>query len=206
MLRAMRHALILLALSSSLASAQRTANKPEEPNFPTNDEIQLITTQADRAFGLYKDSLGRQEAFGLVALQSDTESFARERKLVELSRELLAGLRADPNKFHGLGGLLLLSGLDDASRNAALCSGQGLANVALDLTTKPDLKKARELLSVAESCASVSAHLYTVSESLHALLVREIVGQQIVTDKAIAVISQCMPNTKSTGTPPKGKP
>jgi hypothetical protein len=198
----MRYALALLLFCSMLASAQAAANKPEEPNFPTTEEIQLVTGQAERAFSMYKELLNRQETLGLAAL-SGKESLARERKLIELSGTLLSALKADPNKFHGLGSLLLLSGLDDASRNAALCSGQGMAKAFAGLIDKQDDKKAHELLHVAQSCADLSAHLYTVSESVHALLVREIEGQQLLGDRAVEVINKCMANANLA---PKQKP
>ena len=116
---------------------------------------------------------------------------------------VIAGLKAHPDAFHGLGGLLLLSNLDDAARNAALCSSEGMAEVGSSLIEHPDAAKAYQLLHISQTCTDVSAQLYTVSESVHALLVREMVGQQILNQRANEMINQCNAILQQRASPKK---
>jgi hypothetical protein len=100
-------------------------------------------------------------------------------------------LKQNPDAFHGLGGLLLLSSLDDASRNAALCSSAGAAEMAKGLIEHFDSKDAYRIMTVIQNCSDVSMHLYSVSESVHALMVREVEAQQDLNNQAMATIGKC---------------
>jgi len=87
--------------------------------------------------------------------------------------------------------LLLLSTLDDASRNAALCANEGMIRIAQGLLLKPDVTATYRIMTIAQSCADTSAHLYTVSESVHALFVRSIEAQQVLNDQAMDMLNKC---------------
>lgn len=100
-------------------------------------------------------------------------------------------LKENPERFHGLGGLLLLSTLDDASRNAALCSSSGSAEIAKGLIDHSDIKDAYRIMTIMQTCSDVSAHLYTVSESVHALMVRELEAQQDMNNRAMQLANKC---------------
>jgi hypothetical protein len=163
-------------------SAQQT--KPEqEVDFPRTEEIQLVVTQAERAFEQYKQSVNAEA--NLPAAKQDESALNKDREVVEMSGKLIAGLKSKPQAFHGLGGLLLLSTLDDASRNAALCANAGMGELTQRLLSKFDTNSAYHTLTIIQTCSDVSLHLYTVSESVHALLVREMEAQQNLNQQAM---------------------
>jgi hypothetical protein len=108
-----------------------------------------------------------------------------------MSHKLIIGLKERPERFNGLGGLLLLSALDDASRNAALCSSAGSAEITKGLIDHFDPKDAYPIITVIQTCTDVSMHLYSVSESVHALMVRALEAQQDLNDQAMEIVNKC---------------
>jgi hypothetical protein len=169
--------------------------KEEKPNFPTTEEIQLAVSQAERAFYQYKFSVD-DEATMSSAHENDL-GVKKDRENIKAANQLIAALKKNPDGFHGIGGFLLLTTLDDASRNAALCSGFGIGEVFGNPTEKFDKTKAYAWAHVAESCQAVSAQLYTVSENVNALVVRELEGQQILNHEMNATLDKCANLVKS---------
>ena len=180
----MRPLIVLLLISASAFAQQAT-----EVQFPTTDEINLVVSQSERAFELYKNSVLMEKT--LESSRQDPTGLGKDEEVVEMSQKLVAGLKRNPNGFHGLGGFLLLSSLDDASRNAALCSSAGSAEIAKGLIDHADPKDAYEVMTVIQNCSDVSAHLYSVSESVHALMVRDLEAQQDLNNKAMDMVAKC---------------
>lgn len=180
----MRLLLILLLMVTS-AFTQQTA----KAQFPTTDEINLVVSQSERAFELYGNSVPMERA--LESSKRDAASIKKDEELVEMSQKLVASLKTNPNGFHGLGGFLLLSSLDDASRNAALCSSAGSAEIAKSLIDHADPEGAYQVMTVIQNCSDVSAHLYSVSESVNALVVRDLEAQQDLNNKAMEMLTKC---------------
>jgi hypothetical protein len=177
----------VICLAASGSVAQQT--KPEQGvDFPKTEEIQLVVTQAERAFEQYKQSVNAEA--NLPAGNGGESALAKDREGVEMAAELIGKLKSSPLAFHGLGGLLLLSTLDDASRNSALCANAGMSELTQQVISV-DTKSAYQTLTIIQTCSDVSLHLYTVSESVHALLVREMVAQQKLNQRAMEVADQC---------------
>jgi hypothetical protein len=172
-----------------LAGVPSLAQQKTEIQFPTTEEITLVLTQSERAFEQYKNSVIMEQT--LESSKRDPESLKKDQELVEMSHKLVVALKEHPDKFHGLGGLLLLSTLDDASRNAALCSSSGSAGIAKGLIDHFDPKDAYQIMTVMQNCSDVSLHLYTVSESVHVLMVRELEAQQDLNNQAIELATKC---------------
>jgi hypothetical protein len=179
--------LIVLLLSSVTAFAQQ--QKRAQVEFPTAEEINLVVTQAERAFEQYKTSVAMEA--NLESAKQEPSALQKDQEVVEMSHKLIETLKANPDRFHGLGGLLLLSTLDDASRNAALCSTTGTGEIAKGLIDHFDAKEAYRIMTITKTCADVSLHLYTVSESVHALMVRELKAQQDLNEQAIQMANEC---------------
>jgi hypothetical protein len=172
-----------------LASVHSFAQQKTQVEFPTKEEINLVVTQAERAFDQYKNSVVIEE--GLQSSKQEPSSLKKDQEVVEMSHKLIMALKENPDRFHGLGGLLLLSTLDDASRNAALCSSSGSAEIAKGLIDHFDVKDAYRIMTIMQTCSDVSAHLYTVSESVHALMVRELEAQQDLNNQAMELANKC---------------
>jgi hypothetical protein len=177
--------------SDSPASDWRLVPRPTKSrrSIPTTEEITLVLTQAERAFEQYKNSVVMEQS--LESSKRDPESLKKDQEVVEMSHKLIVALKEHTDKFHGLGGMLLLSTLDDASRNAALCSSSGSAEIAKGLIDHFDLKDAYRIMTVMQNCSDVSQHLYTVSESVHALMVRELEAQEDLNNKAMEMVTKC---------------
>lgn len=180
----------------SVCCAQET--KPEK-TFPTKEEIDLVVTQAERAFEQYKQSVDSEA--GLPSAMKDNSGVEKDKQIVETAGQLISGLRKNPDVFYGLGGLLLLTTLDDASRNAALCGTSGMGDIGSELLQpKPNATLGYRLLSITQKCNDVSAHLYTVSESVSALLVRTVEAQSELNAKVMDTLNVCsaaMKNAKA---------
>ncbi len=179
--------LIVLLLSSVTASTQQ--QKRAQVDFPTKEEINLVVTQAERAFEQYKTSVAMEA--NLQSARDEPSALRKDEEVVEMSHKLIEALKKNPGGFHGLGGLLLLSALDDASRNAALCSTSGTGEIAKGLIDRFDAKEAYRIMTIIQTCTDVSTHLYTVSESVHALMVRELEAQQDLNEQATQMANEC---------------
>ena len=187
-----------LLLLTVPCGAQQQETK-DDPEFPKTEEIQLVVTQAERAFEQYKQSVTMEAE--LPSAKRDPSAVEKDREVFDSTAKLIAALKTHPEGFHGLGGLLLLSSLDDASRNAALCSGTAYNDSMQAVMTNSDIHSARDWLHVGLSCVDVSGYLYTVSESVQALLVREMKAQQILNQQATELANKCTALMKSM--PPK---
>lgn len=165
------------------------AQQKTQVTFPTTEEINLVVAQAQRAFEQYEKSVVMEKT--LKAAKDDPSSIQKDEEVVEMSRKLIAGLKEHPEKFNGLGGLLLLSSLDDASRNSALCSGTGSVEIVKGLLEHADSKEAFRVMTIIQNCVDVSNLLFTVSESVHALMVREIEAQEDLNDQALELANKC---------------
>src|SRR5438105_9471329 len=115
---------LFICVSVLTAMSQQQSQKPEEPDFPKTAEIKLVVAQSERAFEQYKQSVELESQLG--AEKREKTGVNTDRELVEMADKIITGLKAHPDAFHGVGGLLLLSNLDDAARNAALCRSEGL--------------------------------------------------------------------------------
>ena len=180
--------MIVSALFLSVATC--TAQTQASADFPTTDEIQLVVTQAERSFAEYKTTVD-QEA-DVPSAKNDSSGVEKDRELLAMAKKVIDGLKKKPDVFNSLGGLLLLTTLDDASRNAALCSSSGIGDVGELLASNTvNVARGYQILSIAQTCVSVSTQLYTVSESVSALLGRSMKAQNALNDKALETVNKC---------------
>jgi len=179
----------MLAVCMLLSVSATQQQESKEPDFPTTDEIQLVVTQSERSIEQYRQSVVLEAE--LVSAKEDPSGVRKDQELIESATKLIAALKKNPEGFHVLGGLLLLSLLDDASRNAALCSNTGMAEITQGLIAKPDANTAYRILNISNGCIAASTHLYTVSESVEAMLEREMKAQQNLNEKAMNVAKKC---------------
>jgi hypothetical protein len=115
----------------------------------------------------------------------------KDRAVYVMAAKLTAAMKVHPEGFRGVGGLLLLSVLDDASRNAALCSGTAYNDSMEVLMSKSNIDSAQNWMHVGLSCVDISSYLYTVSESVEALLIRDLKAQEILNQRAGEALANC---------------
>lgn len=175
---------LFLSVTTCIAQTQASAD------FPSTDEIQLVVTQAERSFAEYKTSVDQEAE--LPSAKNDPSGVEKDRALLAMASKIIEGLKKKPDVFNSVGGLLLLTTLDDASRNAALCSSSGISDIGELLESNTgNAARGYQILSTAQACISVSTQLYTVSESVSALLGRSMEAQNALNDKALETVNKC---------------
>jgi hypothetical protein len=180
---------LVFGLSILCVSLRAQEQKKKEAEFPNNEEIRLVVIQSERAFEQYGITVTMEEQ--LPSAKNNPSFVEKDRQVYDMASKLIAALKINPDAFHGPGGLLLLTSLDDASRNAALCSGTAYNDSMQTLMASSDVHRATDSLNVGLNCAETSGHIYTVSESVNALLLREMEAQQSLNRDAGEALDRC---------------
>jgi hypothetical protein len=171
----------VLCFFTALPVNAKGESKDKEVNFPTDDEIRLVLTQADRAIAQYKPLLDQeQQTLG----KEGAEAVAKDREVVAGLEAAIKGFKKNPQAFNGSLGFAFFEWLDDASRNAVLCSTNAL-NKAFENTLAGDRNKATSELHLSQSCSDVSTLLYTVSENAGALYTRYVEGEEKLAEQGV---------------------
>jgi hypothetical protein len=176
---------LLCLFTANLCLAQQAT---PQPNFATTEEIRLVLTQSERVFEQYRSVVEMEAA---VPAHSKTNlGVEKDQQVLGASKKLIDGLKQNPKAFNGKAGYYLLGLLDDASRNAALCSGSAMADASQKLLSgnKTDVSV---MIHLADTCQSMSAQFYTVSENVNALMERYFDGQEMLNDKVNELIAHC---------------
>jgi|SRR6267378_1693145 len=185
----LRPAFILVLSFVSLATIGRA-----QETFPTNDEIQLVLTQADRAMQQYKLLIDQEERhFGKGG--AEVEAVAKDQGVVKAIEMAVQVLKKNPQEFNSPGGFALFEWLDDASRNAMVCSSTFATQATMALTNG-DINKTTELIHLAQSCMDASNLIYTVSENAGALYERYAKASQTLAADAAKIAQQCTDTLK----------
>ncbi len=185
-----RPALILVLLFVSFA----TIGRAQETTFPTNDEIQLVLTQADRAMQRYKPLIDQEELqFGNGS--AEAEAVAKDRQVVKAIEMAGQVLKKGPQGFNSAAWFALFEWLDDASRNAMVCSASAMTHATVTLMNG-EINKATEFMHLGQSCMDVSNLIYTVSENAGALYERYAKASQKLAEDGAKIAQQCADTLK----------
>lgn len=175
------------------------ANAQTEKHFPTNDEINLVLTQTERAIQQYKPLIDQEE---IQIGKSATVAVASDRQVVNSLEVAVKAFKGKPQAFNGPLGFAFFEWLDDASRNALACgNGASTKGVLESLAGKKD--RATELLHLSQSCIDVSTLIYTVSENVGSLYQRYVEAQEQLATQAAGVAQKCTDILKKNGITPK---
>jgi hypothetical protein len=185
----------LLAL---VFSVPLKAQKPET-HFPTNDEIKLVMTQTARAIGQYKPFLDMEEK---MLGKENAEAVAKDRRLVKSIETAVTTFEKEPQAFNGPLGFVFFEWLDDASRNALLCSNSASNDIALSVISG-DKARADSDFELQQGCSNASTLLYTVSENAGALYTRYVEGEEKLAIYGSQVATECTDILKKKTTTPK---
>jgi hypothetical protein len=99
-------------------------------------------------------------------------------------------------------GFSFVEWLDDASRNAVLCSSNAMNKAFLSLLNG-DKDKATSELHLSQNCTDASALIYTVSENAGALYTRFAEGEQKLAEEATSIAQKCGEILKQKSAVPK---
>ncbi len=171
-----------------------TVGRAQETTFPANDEIQLVLTQADRAMQQYKPLIDQEELqFGNG--NAEAEAVAKDRNVVKAIEMAVQVLKKNPQGFNSAGGFALFEWLDDASRNAMVCSSSAVMQATTTLMNG-EISKATELIHLGQSCLDASNMIYTVSENAGALYERYAKASQKLAADGAKIAQQCTDTLK----------
>jgi hypothetical protein len=189
-------AAIFLALSSTTPC--QTSSK-HEVNFPTKTEILLIVTQSQRAVESYKPLIDQEEK--LLGKEGE-EAVKKDREVLALVQVSINDFSKNPEEFNGPLGFVFFEALDDASRNAALCSGNATNAVIGNILDKK-LSDYESGMRLAQSCIDVSTLFYTISENAGALYSRYVESLQQTAQLGADTATKCADILKKQGVLPK---
>jgi len=174
-----------------------------EKTFPTDDEINLMLTQTERAIQQYKPVIDQEEiTFALQTGKSATDAVANDRQLVRSLEIAVKAFKGKPQGFNGPLGFAFFEWLDDAERNALLCGSGVSAQAALQMMAG-NTGKANSLLHLAQSCNDVATLIYTVSENAGSLYLRYVEAEQQLAAQGAEAARKCAEILKKNCAPPK---
>ena len=166
---------------------------------PTDDEINLVITQTERAIQQYKPLIDQEE---IQMGKGYAEAVARDRQVVNALEAAVKAFKVKPQGFNGPLGFAFFEWLDDADRNALLCSS-GASNQAALSMMAGNQNNASHLLHLSQSCAAVSNLVYTVSENAGSLYQRYVEAEEQLAAKGLATAQKCMEALKRPDTKEK---
>lgn len=190
-------ALILVCIIPLSCSTSRCQDK--EPTFPTDEEIKLVLTQTNRAIEQYKPLIDMEEK---LLGKPGTEAVINDRDVVRSLELALRGFGKNPKAFNSSLGFGFFEWLDDASRNAALCSSNAMSD-AVTSGLLGEKERVDSDIQLSQSCINVSTLFYTVSENAGALYTRYLQGVEKLAAEGAKVAQECGKALKQKGVTPK---
>jgi|HubBroStandDraft_4_1064222.scaffolds.fasta_scaffold28475_5 hypothetical protein len=172
-------ALVLLAVRFvSVANAQ--TDKP----FPTDDEVNLLLTQTERAIQQYKPLIDQEE---IQMGKSYSEAAAKDRQVVNALEKAVKAFKTKPQTFNGPLGFIFFGWLDDADRNALLCA----SGASLQASQADTASRGSTLLHLAQNCTYASTLIYTVSENANSLYGKYVEAEAQLAEQATETVKKC---------------
>jgi|SRR5579871_4232272 len=187
-------AVVFLTIGFAVATNAQT-----QKSFPSNDEIHLVVSQAERAIQQYKPLIDREEA-ELGARYTD--AVAKDRQIVGGIETALTAFKSKPQAFNGPAGFLFFEWLDDAARNAVLCGSGAVSESAVQITVG-NVAKAQALVTLGHLCSDVGTLIYTVSENAGALYQRYVEAEEQLATRATDIAQKCAEVLRKNSDPPR---
>lgn len=188
--------IIFVVFCASAACAQtQPKDQSAKTGFPTRDQINLVVSQAERAFDSYSNAVQLESQ-----LSGDTQQIqqmvSRDTGVLDNARKVIRSMKANPESFNSPLGFLLVGNLDDASCNMALCQGQaGLqATTALQ---NGDAGTAGLRIHLAQTCLDSSTLLYTVGETAFSMYADYLTAYAELAGSASEALTKCSEILKS---------
>lgn len=191
--------LIRFALVLLFVGVATVGHAQDRKTFPTDAEINLLLTQADRAVQQYKPLIDQEEAQLGTTMR---EAVANDRQVVHGLETAVKAFRSRPEAFNGPMGFAFFVWLDDADRNALLCS-TGASTQSARFMIAGNTDKAEALLHLSQSYMDVSTLIYTVSENADSLYTRYVEAEEQLATEGAAVAERCTDILKKSSPDPK---
>jgi hypothetical protein len=163
--------------------------------IPEETEITLMITRTEQAIQQYKPLLDQEET------QLGADAVANDRKIEASLEVAVENLKSDPLEFNGPLGFAFFQGLEDASRNAALCASSAFMQAESQIK-KGNTTRASSLHHLAERCLDVSALLHTISENAGYLYIRYADSEKQIAIQNAKMLEECTDMLKKYDTSP----
>ena len=187
-----QRASVLILLTVSLVVA---ANAQTDKSFPTDDEINLVLTQTERAIQQYKPLIDQEE---IQMGEAAKAAVAHDRDVIKGLEMAVKAFKSKPQGFNGPLGFTFFEWLDDAERNALLCGSYASTQSSLQMMAR-NTSKATLLLHLSQSCMDVSTLIYTVSENAGALYERFVAAEDQMATQGAQIAQECSDILKNSG-------
>lgn len=178
-----RIACVLFAVCCVVATA---AAKQADSKYASDEEINLLMGQADRAMKQYEQIVAQEKQ--LLGESVDT---ATDAKLLQAWKAVKTALDKDPQKYNSFAGFDIVTMLDDAARNAALVSNSAATELIKQLTSSKVNSKSDLLVTLMQNADSAGTLLYTVAESAAATYLRFLHWQNETFNEAVTELTKC---------------
>jgi len=159
----------------------------DKTTFPTDDEIQLLLTQADRAMQQYEPLIDQEEQ---QLGKRGAEAIATDRQVVKAVKLAIETFRKRPQGLNSSLGFAFFEWLDDASRNSLICSQTAMTQSA-ELAMAGQTDNALQLVHFSQACMDASTLIYTVSENAGSLYTRYVQSEEGLANRGVSVSQQC---------------
>ncbi len=187
-------ALILVAQWFAVA-----ANAQSDKPFPSDEEIELVLTQTERALQQYKPLIDQEE---IQMGKGYAEAAAKDRRVLNALEMAVKAFKSKPQGFNGPLGFAFFEWLDDADRNALLCSSGASTQFTLHIVAG-EKDRADALLRLSQSCTDVSTLIYTVSENAGSLYQRYAEAEGELAAQSAEVARKCTDIVKRNNLQPR---
>jgi hypothetical protein len=184
----MKRALILIVL---LLAAWPCSAK-DKTTFPTDDEIQRLLTQSDRAMQQYEPLIDEEER---QLGKAGAEAVLKDRQVIKAVEIAVTALKKQSQGFNSPLGFALFEWLDDASRNALLCSQTAMTQANTGAMTGK-IDDALRCMDLSQSCLGASTLIYTVSENAGALYERYVKAEEELANEGARAAQKCTETLK----------
>jgi hypothetical protein len=159
----------------------------QDAALPTDDEVRLLVTQTERAVSQYKPLLD-EEARQLGKAGED--AVAKDREVVHALEVATKALKVNPQGFNTPLGFAFFEWLDDASRNALLCSSTTVNSLTTQVMAG-DTRNEVQLMHLSATCMDVSTLFYTISENAGSLYTRYVKAEEALSRKGFKIAQEC---------------
>jgi len=176
-----------LLAASSLLGFVPVSQAQDKTTFPTDDEIQLLLTQADRAMQQYEPLIDQEEQ---QLGKRGAEAIATDRQVIKAVKLAIETFKKQPQGLNSPLGFAFFEWLDDASRNALICSQTAMSQSAV-LAMAGQTDDALQLVHFSQACMDASTLIYTVSENAGSLYTRYVKSEEGLANRGVSVSQQC---------------
>lgn len=181
--------IVFLGVLSYPAQAQKSV----EHAFPSDEEIKLMLSQADRAMADYRQVVDQEEM--LLGASPDV---ALDKKTLDLWSYAKKALATNTQGFNSVAGFDVVTMLDDASRNTSVIASNAALEVLKAITNGKVSMATDSLVTLFNNANAASTLLYTVSENAVALYTRYLTWQHDTSGQAVQMLQKCDDALKSS--------